>query len=57
MMMNKLFVKILKDERGMGTIEVVVIIAILVAVALIFKDGIFKYVTELMDTFFKTPSV
>ncbi len=39
----------LKDESGMGTIEIVVIIAILVGLALIFKDGITSFVNRLME--------
>lgn len=45
------------EEDGMGTIEVVIIIAVLVAVALIFKDGITKFVKDLMADLFKTPEI
>jgi len=41
-----------QDEKGMGTIEVVILIAVLVAVALIFKEGITSYVNRLMRKFF-----
>ena len=44
-----------KDEDGMGTIEIVVIIAVLVGLALIFKDGIADYANRLMDSLFDTP--
>ena len=44
----------LKDESGMGTIEIVVIIAILVGLALIFRDGITNYVNNLMDKIWDT---
>lgn len=44
-----------QEEDGMGTIEIVIIIAVLVGVALIFKDGIEKFVIKLMDSFFKVP--
>ena len=37
-----------KDKRGMGTIEVVIIIAVLVALALIFKD----FIAELAQNLF-----
>ena len=46
-----------KDEEGMGTIEIVVIIAVLVALALIFKDGIMGFVNDLMDEFFQVPEI
>ncbi|MGN0965885.1 MAG: Flp1 family type IVb pilin [Dysosmobacter sp.] len=40
------------EEDGMGTVEIVIIIAVLVTVALIFKDGIQGFVKNLMDKFF-----
>ena len=46
----------LKGEEGMGTIELVVIIAILVGLALIFKDGITTFVNNLMKKLWKTPN-
>lgn len=46
----------LKDESGMGTIEIVVIVAILVGLALIFKDGITAFVNNLMKSIWKTPN-
>lgn len=44
-----------KEEDGMGTIEIVVIIAVLVGLALIFKDGISQFANDLMDTMFTDP--
>lgn len=38
----------LKDESGITTIEIVVIIAVLVGLALLFKDGITDYINKLM---------
>lgn len=46
----------LKEEEGMGTIEVVVIIAVLVALALLFKEQIGKFATNLMEAFFQVPT-
>lgn len=40
------------EEEGMGTVEIVIIIAVLVALALIFKDAISKYANNLMEKFF-----
>ena len=45
------------EEDGMGTIEIVIIIAVLVAVALIFKDTIIAFVTDLMQKLFKAPTI
>lgn len=47
----------LRDESGMGTIEVVVIVAILVGLALVFRTGITDFVNDLMDDLFQTPDV
>lgn len=46
-----------QEEDGMGTVEVVIIIAVLVAVALMFKDGITKFVKNLMDDYFDSGKV
>lgn len=45
----------LKDESGMGTIEIVVIVAVLVGLALIFKDGITNFINKLMKEIWTTP--
>ena len=42
----------LKEEDGLGTVEIVVIIAVLVGIALIFKDAIIKFVTGIMEGVF-----
>lgn len=40
------------EEEGMGTVEIVIIIAVLIAIALIFKEGISKFANQLMNKFF-----
>lgn len=42
------FKKLIKDESGMGTIEVIIIMAVLVALALIFRT----YINDLANTIF-----
>lgn len=42
----------LKEEDGLGTVEIVLIIAVLVGIALIFRDAIIKFVTEIMKNIF-----
>ena len=45
----------LKEEEGMGTVEIVVIIAVLVSIALIFRNAITTWVrTTIGDIFNKT---
>ena len=39
----------LKDEDGMGTVEIVVIIAVLVSIALIFRNVITNWVRTTID--------
>lgn len=41
--------KLLKDKRGFGTIEIVIILAILVGIALLFKTQITGLVTKILD--------
>ncbi|MDQ0492914.1 MULTISPECIES: Flp1 family type IVb pilin [Paenibacillus] len=40
--------KLYKEEEGLGTLEMILIIAILIAVAIIFKDQIKKIVEGLL---------
>jgi len=42
----------LKEEDGLGTVEIVLIIAVLVGIALIFIYAIIKFVTEIMKNIF-----
>ncbi|MDQ2085707.1 Flp1 family type IVb pilin [Herbivorax sp. ANBcel31] len=44
--------KFLKEEDGLGTVEIVIIIAVLVAIALIFRRAIFDFVNGIMDRIF-----
>ncbi len=55
--MKDLLKRFWTEEDGMGTVEIVIIIAVLVAVALIFKDGITGFVKNLMNKFFKPDDV
>src|SRR5699024_7637471 len=41
--------KFWNDEEGLGTLEIILIAAVLVAVALLFRERITKWVTELLD--------
>lgn len=41
-----------KDEEGMGTVEMVVIIALLLGVALLFRKQIIRFVTSILDNIF-----
>lgn len=50
--MKEMLKRFWHEEDGMGTIEVVIIIAVLVAVALIFKNGITEFVKSLMNKLF-----
>ncbi len=42
----------LKDENGMGTVEIVIIVAVLVSIALIFKNTIYSFVTGVLEDIF-----
>lgn len=42
----------LKEEEGMGTVEIVLIIAVLVAIALLFKDKITDFVNNALGNIF-----
>ena len=38
-----------RNKRGMGTVEIVIIIAVLVALALIFREGLTRYASNVMN--------
>lgn len=46
-----------RDEDGLGTVEIVVIIAVLIGIALIFRDAIIKFVTSVMRDVFGDDSI
>lgn len=50
--MLKLIRNFITEEDGMGTVEVVIIVAVLVAVALIFRRAIFGFVSDIMGKIF-----
>ena len=39
-----------KDEEGLGTLEMILIIAVLIAVVLVFREEIVKVVKDLIST-------
>jgi Flp pilus assembly pilin Flp len=43
-----------KDEDGISTVEIVVIIAILVGIALLFKNSIISFVKKIIGNFIET---
>lgn len=47
----------MKEEDGLGTVEIVVIIAVLVGIALIFRDAIIRFVTGIMRNVFADDSI
>jgi Flp pilus assembly pilin Flp len=54
--MMHLLKNFVKEEDGLGTVEIVVIIAVLVGIALIFRKAIFGFVTETIARIFETGS-
>jgi Flp pilus assembly pilin Flp len=46
-----------KEEDGMGTVEIVIIIAVLVGLALIFRDAIIRFATDVMDALFNSDAI
>ena len=52
------FVKsFMKEEDGMGTVEIVIIIAVLVGLALIFRDAIIGFATNVMSGLFASDQI
>lgn len=55
--MNNMIRNFIREEDGLGTVEIVVIIAVLVGIALIFRDAIIKFVTGVMSRVFGDESI
>jgi competence protein ComGC len=47
----------LKSKKGFGTIEVVLIIAVLISIALIFRTAIMSYATAIITAAFGDQSI
>lgn len=48
----ELLKKFWEEEDGMGTVEIVMIIAALMCIALLFRTQIFNFAQTIMDTIF-----
>lgn len=46
-----------KGRRGLGTVEIVIIIAVLVGLALIFRNAIVDFTVRIMDKVFNSEDV
>lgn len=55
-MKNKLS-KFIKSQRGVNTVEIVIILAVLVGLAIIFRAKISEFAIGIMDTIFKDTKV
>jgi len=42
----------LKEEDGLGTVEIVIIIAVLVGLAIIFRKAIFSFLNQILASIF-----
>ena len=54
--MLRLIKGFLKEEEGMGTVEIVVIIAVLVTIAIIFRKAITTWVSKTLTSIFEGAS-
>lgn len=50
--MKQLLTRFWKEEDGFGTVELVILIGVLVAIALLFRNQITEFVKDLMDDVF-----
>jgi len=55
--MSNVYMRFIKEEDGLGTVEIVIIIAILVGIALIFRHSIIKFVTRIIDQVFGNENI
>lgn len=50
--MTKYIRNMVKKEDGMGTVEIVIIIVVLIGIALIFKNVIIEFVSNILSAIF-----
>lgn len=55
--MKNLLARFWKEEEGMGTVEIVIIIAVLVGIAVAFRGQITTFVNDMMARVFKADVV
>lgn len=55
--MRNIVKRFIKEEDGLGTVEIVVLVAVLVGIALIFRDAIINFVTGIMEGVFGDDSI
>lgn len=48
--LKKAWIEFLKDESGMGVVEIILIIVVLIGLVLIFKDQIETLVNDIWDS-------
>jgi hypothetical protein len=46
-----------RRDEGMGTVEIVIIIAVLVGIALIFRDSIIAFASDIMEALFSNDQI
>jgi len=51
------FLRHILNKKGMGTVEIVIIVAVLVGVALIFREAILNFVTDMIDSIFNDTEI
>jgi len=51
------FLRRILNKKGMGTVEIVIIVAVLVGVALIFREAILNFVTDMIDGIFNDTEI
>jgi len=50
--MKKWFVRFIQDEKGINTVEIVVLVAVAIGLALIFKDQLLGFINKVFNNTF-----
>jgi len=57
MLMKNKLLRFLKSQRGINTVEIVIILAVLVGLAILFRTQIVSFAKDIMDSIFKDTNV
>ncbi len=55
--MKNLLVKFVRNEKGINTVEIVVLVAVAIGLALIFRDKITDFINAIFDKIFNTDNI
>jgi len=51
------FAGFLRSSKGINTVEIIILLAIVIGIAIIFREKIIEFVNRLLDSIFNNPDI